>query len=116
MTFSPFVHIKEGGRVFTMAKHWTNILRSVFGEPLISCSWALLKLEPQIGLHGPLIAAFRTQGGQEGAGFRGSWGHTEQRWLPAAGSSDAKKKQARSGERGLAHWNCHTTCSRVLTC
>lgn len=83
-----------------MAKHWTNILRSVFGEPLISSSWPLLKLEPQIGLHGPLITVFRTQGGQEGAGFRGSWGHTEQRWLPAAGSSDAKKNRLGAANAG----------------
>lgn len=67
--------------------------------PLISFSWPLLKLKPQIfpgcyGLHGPLITVVRASLWREGKGWGfGSGGQLKQRWLPAANCSDAKENR-----------------------
>lgn len=116
--FSPFLHMGRGVYLWQLSTGQTH---SVFGELLISFSSPLLKLEPHIytGCSGfmvhLLLCSGLTQGAREregGGWFMGSWGHIEQRWLPAAGSSDAKKNRLRAAHTLF----CHTTYSRVLMC
>lgn len=82
---------------------------------LISFSWPLLKLEPQIhaGCLGFTVHLLLYWGLTQGE--RGSGGHTERRWLPAAGYSDAKKNQKllQNGEYALAHCIAESWCVNI---
>lgn len=79
---------------------------------LISFSWPLLKLEPQIyaGCLGFTVCLLQYSGLTQGeiGGERGSGGHIEKRWLPAAGSSGVKQN-SQANEHELTH------CSVILS-